>query len=128
MKKLIPILFLLITLYSKAQDKPAKIEQYCELIATGKLFSSKVTIDVDYGEERRFFEFKDRRIKDELGKAKNFNLVVASLNYMGSIGWKFIDAYPITEGTGGKVLHFFFKKEFDRSELEEVGQKDTSSK
>lgn len=120
MKKLL-LIFLTIPSFTFAQDK---IEQYCELIAQGKLLSSKVTIDVDFGEERKMFAFKDTRIKDELGKAKNFNSVVAALNYMGGIGWKFIDAFPITEGAGGKVLHFFFKREFDKSELDAVTAKD----
>jgi hypothetical protein len=119
-KKLL-LAFLMIPSLTFAQDK---IEQYCELIAQGKFMSTKVTIDVDYGEERKVFAFKDTRIKDELGKAKAFNSVVAALNYMGTIGWKFVDAYPITEGAGGKVLHFFFKREFDKSELDAVTTKD----
>jgi hypothetical protein len=115
------LIFLMIPSFTFAQEK---IEQYCELIAQAKLLSNKVTIDVDFGEERKLFAFKDTRIKNELGKAKNFNSVVAALNYMGTIGWKFVDAFPITEGTGGKVLHFFFKREFDKSELEVITAKD----
>jgi hypothetical protein len=39
---------------------------------------------------------------------------------MGSIGWKFVDAYPVSDGGTTKALHYYFKREFDKSELEEV--------
>ncbi|RPD41548.1 hypothetical protein [Chitinophaga barathri] len=116
MKKIIFFSLLLLSASTYAQEK---VEKYCELIATAKMFSTKVTIEIDFGQEKKFFEFKDARIKDDLGKAKNFNSVVDALNYMGSLGWKFVDAYPLTEGGGSKVLHFFFKKEFLKSELTE---------
>jgi len=130
MKKMITILLMLAALNTKAQDKPEKIDQYCELLATGKFLSYKVTINIDYGEEARVFEFKDKKIKDQLNKVKSFTSVVAAMNYMGSIGWKFIDSYPITEGAGAaeKGLHFFFRRTFDRAELEEVALKEPSVK
>ncbi len=121
MKKIIFFSLILLSANAYSQDK---VEKYCELIATAKMFSNKVTIEVDFGQEKKFFDFKDARVKDDLGKAKNFNSVVDALNYLGSLGWKFVDAYPLTEGGGGgKVLHFFFKKEFLKSELTEATAK-----
>jgi len=105
---------MLFTLQGIAQ----KVEKYCEIIATGRLLSRKVTIDIDYGEERKFFSFKDSRVKDELGKVQKFNSVVDALNYIGSLGWVFVNAFPISTGNGPAVYHFYFKKQFDTSELE----------
>jgi hypothetical protein len=98
-----------------------KVEQYCEMMAMQKLLSRKVTIDIDNGEERKLFEFKDTRVKDELGKVKSFNSVVDALNYLGRIGWKLVNAFPVTEGNTN-VYHFVFKREFDASELVEQKQ------
>lgn len=115
----ISLLIIVILLALSANSNAQKVEKYCELVATAKLFSAKVNIDVNFGEERKFFEFKDRRVKDSLGSVKRFNSVVDALNYMGQQGWKLVNAFPVSTGTtGGAVYHFFFKKEFDASEIE----------
>ena len=54
MKKLLTIgIFLISTLISNAQADTSTVEQYCQLIATPRLLSNKVTIDIDYGAENR---------------------------------------------------------------------------
>ena len=109
MKKLAFILLLLPTgLFAQ------KLEKYCEITAVQKMFSNKVTIAVDFGEERGLF--KDIRVRDEEGKVVKFNSLVDALNYMGSQNWKFINAFPISNGSQN-IYHFFFKKEYDASEL-----------
>jgi hypothetical protein len=107
---------------SRAQADTSRIEQYCELIAQGRLFSNKITIDIDFGEGRSFFRLKDTRVKDEItGKVKKFKSTVDALNYLGAQGWILVNAFPVTEsgGLGGaqNVYHFFFKKSFARDEL-----------
>ena len=93
-----------------------KVEQYCEMTAIQKLLSRKVNIDIDNGEERKLFSFKDTRVKDDLGKVKSFNSVVDALNYLGRLGWKLVNAFPISDGSQN-VYHYVFKREFDKSEL-----------
>jgi hypothetical protein len=115
---------LLTTSYAFSQSDTSKVEQYCELIAQGRLFSNKITIDIDFGEGRSFFRFKDTRVKDDItGKVKKFRSTVDALNYLGGIGWTLLNAFPVTENTGlggaQNVYHFFFKKTFDKSELVE---------
>ncbi|MDB5206691.1 MAG: hypothetical protein JWR72_1766 [Flavisolibacter sp.] len=53
-----------------------------------KLFSRKVTIDIDNAEERKWISFKGTRIKDELGKVKSFNSVIDAMNFLGRSGWQ----------------------------------------
>lgn len=93
-----------------------KVEQYCEMTAISKILSRKVNIDIDNGEERKLFSFKDRRVRDDLGKVKSFNSVVDALNYLGRLGWKLVNAFPVFDANQN-VYHYVFKREFDKSEL-----------
>jgi len=96
-----------------AQNDTTKVEQYCEVLATGKMFSNKVTIDIDFGQARKLWS--DNRIKDETGKLKNFNTVIDAMNYMGKQGWTLVTALLI--GTGPYVYHYIFRREVLKSEL-----------
>jgi hypothetical protein len=117
MKKVLIIsIVLLVSIVSNAQSDTSKVEQYCQIIATPRLVSNKVTIDIDFGEEKSFWS--DNRLKTEGGKIKKFNTVIDALNYMGKSGWIFINAYPVKMGET-EVFHFAFKKQFSRSELQQ---------
>ena len=122
-KLLFPTLCIL-SFSSFAQTDTSRVEQYCEMIAQGKLFSSKITIDIDFGEGRSYWSFKDTRVKDEItGKVKKFKSTVDALNYLGATGWILLNAFPVSENTGfggpQNVYHFFFKKTFLETELTE---------
>ena len=113
MKKLFGVAILLLAVVAvRAQ----KIEQYCEMTAQAKLFSRKVTIDIDNGEERKWISFKDTRVKDDMGKAKSFYSVVDALNFLGRSGWKLVNAFLVTESSQS-IYHYVLKREFDKSEL-----------
>ncbi len=115
MKKIILIsLITCISITSFSQNDTTKIEQYCEVVATPRLLSNKVTIDINYGEEKSIW--KDTRLKTDEGKLKKFNTVVDALNYMGKDGWMFINAFPAVNGTT-QIYHYVFKKMFLKSEI-----------
>ncbi len=115
MKKLLTIgIFLMSTLVSNAQTDSSKVEQYCQVIATPRLLSNKVTIDIDFGDEKSFW--RDNRLKTEGGRLKKFNTIIDAMNYMGKEGWIFINAYPVRIGET-EVYHFAFKKQFSKSAL-----------
>lgn len=96
-----------------AQSTPAtatqgtRTEEYCMLMATQKLLSTKVIITIDYGQERKFFS--DTRYKDAEGKVQSFNSVIDALNFMNSEKWEFVNAYVITVG-GQNVYHYVMKR------------------
>jgi len=114
MKKIIGTVMLsLVVSLCFAQTDTASIEQYCQVIATPRLLSNKVTIDIDYGEEKSFWN--DSRLKNNDGKLKKFNTIIDALNFMGQQGWVFINAYPVKTNTT-EIFHFAFKKTFKRSE------------
>jgi len=91
------------------QDAPPPQKKvFCEIVGTQKLMSSKVTIEVDFGEETSFFA--DNRIKDEAtGKAKTFNSMIDALNFFGTQGWNFEQAYTVTVGQQN-VYHFLMSR------------------
>ena len=116
MKKFLAIgIFLISTLISNAQSDTSKAEQYCQIIATPRLLSNKVTIDIDYGDEKSFWH--DTRLKTDAGKLKKFNTVIDAINYMGREGWIFMNAYPVRLGET-EIYHFAFKKQFLKSDLQ----------
>lgn len=116
MKKILIIgIFLISTLISNAQTDTSIVEQYCQLIATPRLLSNKVTIDIDFGDEKSFW--RDNRLKTDVGILKKFNTIIDALNYMGREGWIFINAYPVHLGQT-EIFHFAFKKQFQRSALQ----------
>ena len=115
MKKVITIVsFLIVTFTSYAQTDTSKIEQYCQVIATPRLLSNKVTIDIDFGEEKSVW--RDTRLKTYDGRIKKFNTIIDALNFMGKEGWIFVNAFPINIGTT-QVYHYGFKKIFLKSEV-----------
>ena len=81
---------------------------YCELVAKGKMLSSKVSIVVDYGQKKKLFG-KAQKIQGSDGKTKIFHSVIDALNFMDKNGWEHVDSYFITSGKSN-VLHFLFKK------------------
>ena len=116
MKKVIIFSIILLATYTTfAQTDTSKIEQYCQVIATPRLLSNKVTISIDFGEEKSIWS--DNRIKNIDGKLKKFNTVIDALNFMGREGWFFINAYPVRNGDSD-VYHFAFKKQFNRSDVQ----------
>jgi len=116
MKKIIAIsIFLISTLVLNAQSDSSKVEQYCQVIATPRLLSNKVTIDIDFGDEKNFW--RDTRLKTDGGNLKKFNTIIDALNYMGMAGWIFINAYPVHVGQN-EIFHFAFKKQFSKTELQ----------
>jgi hypothetical protein len=101
--------FLLICSTSFSQNDSVKVEQYCQLIVTPRLFSNKVTVDIDLGEEKSFW--RDERMQTIDGKIRKFNTIIDALNFMGKQGWIFINTYPV-EGGGTIIYHYAFKKDF----------------
>jgi hypothetical protein len=101
--------FFLICSTAFSQSDSIKVEQYCQLIVTPRLFSNKVTVDIDFGEEKSFW--RDERIQTYDGKIRKFNTIIDALNFMGKQGWIFINTYPV-EGGGTVIYHYAFKKDF----------------
>ena len=127
------LMFISISMGVVAQ-KPYKV--FCELLGTGKLFSNKVTVTVDFGQETSFwFGSSNQYLVDDNGKAIKFNSMVDAMNYMGKRGWVFEQAYVVTTNQQN-VYHWLLSKEvtqdFDDNQesikLEESDKKKDSHK
>lgn len=107
-KVLLTLSALLIPLAVPAQEK---YTAFAELLGFQKgLFSKKVKVNVDFGQEVSFWKAGDMRIVSEDGKDIVFNSMVDAMNFMGKCGWKFEQAYVVTEGTQN-VYHWLLSKE-----------------
>ena len=113
MKKCLFLMVMFISMGVVAQ-KPYKV--FCELLGTGKLFSNKVTVTVDFGQETSFwFGSSNQYLVDDNGKAIKFNSMVDAMNYMGRRGWEFEQAYVVTIGNQN-VYHWLLSKEVTQDE------------
>lgn len=116
MKHLICILFAaMISVSAFAQDNLKTKEVYCEIVGTGNLTGTKVKIEIDFGQENKFWtQYKDKFLVDENGKPVKFNSMVHAMNHMSKLGWRFKQAIVASEASGmGKqnVYHFILGKE-----------------
>lgn len=91
-------------------------EVYCEIVCTQiKLTSPKCAVAIDYGQDRKLSD--SRVVVDELGNTMIFNSVMDALNWMGTLGWKFKQAYTITDYlTKDQIYHYLFAKELKEGE------------
>jgi hypothetical protein len=83
--------------------------RYCLIMATERLLSKKVVVDIDFGQEK-FFLRNTTRLLDSLGNAINFNSSNDAINFMSSNGWEFVTAYAITMSSGVNVYHYLMRR------------------
>ncbi|MDR9399337.1 MAG: hypothetical protein RI562_09755 [Salibacter sp.] len=84
--------------------------QYVEIVGASKAFSSKLNIQIDFGQEVKFLKAsKNTVIKDKEGKNLEFNSMVDALNFMSANGYEFVDSYAITV-SNSNVFHFLLRK------------------
>lgn len=112
MKKVLFIIAIVFAaLVANAQQKPHKV--YAELLGTANFLQTKVTIKVDFGQEISFWQqHAQRQLVDKNGKDIQFNSMVDAMNYMGTLGWEFEQAYVVTVGQQN-VYHWLMSKVID---------------
>jgi hypothetical protein len=65
---------------------------FIEFNPVGKLFSTKVRIRVDFGQDRSRGRINDSQITDSDGKAIEFNSLVDALNFFDQLGYEFLES------------------------------------
>jgi len=115
MKKLI---FSLLIIFCSLAVNAQKNYVYCELVGTGKLMSSKVNVQADFGQKTSVWKGVGY-IKGEDGKAISFNSMVDAMNYFGNQGWEFVQAYVVT-ANNQNVYRWLLKKEVSEEELTKI--------
>lgn len=80
---------------------------YCQIVGKSNLLGTKVKIFVDYGQK---ISWSVRQvIRDKEGTIMKFNTVIDALNFMKSNGWKYVNNYAISYGTGS-VYYYLLEK------------------
>lgn len=84
--------------------------EFVQIVGTSKLFSKKVTIQIDFGQNVKFFSSgKETQIKGENGKRKKFNSMIDALNFMSQNGYDFVQAYAFAVNNQN-VYHYLLEK------------------
>ena|SRR5687767_11086629 len=75
--------------------------EYVQIVGTTKLLSTKLTIDIDFGQRNKVWSGKDTQIKDVDGKRMEFNSMIDALNFMTTNNYEF---------SNQNVYHYLLKK------------------
>ncbi len=87
---------------------------YMQIIGTSKFLSNKVTIQIDFGQRKKFWSSsKGGVLKDERGRPIVFNSMIDALNFMSENGFEFENAFAITVGSQN-VYHYMLKRKEDK--------------
>ena len=82
--------------------------EYVRIVGTSNLLNTKVTIDLEFGQQNKLFSTKDTKILNSDGSPLVLNSMVDALNFMSENGYEFISAYAIT--TGNQNVYHYLKK------------------
>ena len=83
--------------------------EYVEIVGETKAFSSKLTIQLDFGQKNKLWGNKEYDLKGEDGKKLEFNSMIDALNFMTKNGFEFVQAYAITISTQN-FYHYLLRK------------------
>jgi hypothetical protein len=88
--------------------------QYCMLIISNRMLSSKKDIDLDFGAQNSTIVKSNESVIQETLKVRDFYTVIDALNYMASIGWQIEHLTPFdTYSEGGtKGTYRYLMKRF----------------
>ncbi|MFP3594239.1 hypothetical protein [Chryseobacterium sp. SIMBA_038] len=115
MKKLLILSLISFSAFAFAQtvnDVPLKdIDvDYVQIIGTGRSLSTKVNVEIDFGQETKSISFKNgTSIKDEKGRNIKFNSMMDALNFMSANGYAFQFAYT-TNDEKDRSIYYILKK------------------
>lgn len=83
--------------------------EYVRIVGTSKLLTTKLTIEIDFGQRTKFFSSgKETIVKDMDGKPIDFNSMIDALNFMSKNGFEFVTAYALSVGNQN-VYHYLLK-------------------
>lgn len=106
--------FLIIASFVYAQsvnDVPlSDIEaKYIRIVGTSKMLSTKVLINIEFGQQVKMFKAKSTQLRDKNNKPITLNSMVDAMNLMDKYGYEFVQAYAFNVGNQA-VYHYLMKK------------------
>src|SRR3954464_6099926 len=101
------LLISLLFLFSFRSFSQQKVEKYCEVFMTSRVFSKGVNVFIDLGKDRSLLPFKNTSVKEDLEHVKKYTTVVDALNYMSSLGWSMVNSTSYQVGGNTDRLNFY---------------------
>ena len=84
--------------------------EYIQIVGTSKLMSDKVKIEIDFGQDTKFFSSnKDTMVKAADGSNMQFNSMIDALNFLSKNGYSFVQAYAFAVNNQN-VYHYLMRK------------------
>lgn len=83
--------------------------EYVQIVGTSKLFSTKLTIDIDFGQNDNLWKSSDTKLVDDKGKTVSLNSMIDALNFMVSNGYEYVNSYAITV-SNQNIYHYLCRK------------------
>lgn len=83
-------------------------------------FGNDCTISVDFGQAKKITQ--PQIVVDEMGEPIIFNSIIDALNWMSSLGWRFKQAFTITDPLSkDNIYHYLLAKEIQEGEAIDAG-------
>lgn len=85
---------------------------YVQIVGNERLFSNKVNVEIDFGQDTKFFK-DGTSIRDEKGNLVKFNSMMDALNFMSKNGYTFQFAYTrrgLETDVQDQFTYFILKK------------------
>ncbi len=83
--------------------------EYVEIVGTSKLLSTKLNIDLDFGQYNSIWKYSDTEVKNSLGKRVDLNSMIDALNFMVKNGYEYVNSYAITVNNQN-VYHYLLRR------------------
>ena len=83
--------------------------KYIEIIGSQRSVSSKMNIEIEFGQKGNLIGSNNTKIKDENGERVLFNSMVDALNFMDKNGYEYLDSYT-TSFNDNSTYHYILKK------------------
>lgn len=84
--------------------------EYIQIVGRQKFLSSKVNVEIDFGQDAPLFgSARHTIIKDKDGIKMVFNSMVLALNFMTKYGYEFVQAYT-THGEDSSTVYYLMRK------------------
>ena len=119
MKNILLFVILITTTTLFAQETK---EVYCH-VSPGmgtSWFGNDCTISVDFGQAKKITQ--PQIVVDEMGEPIVFNSIIDALNWMSSLGWRFKQAFTITDPLSkDNIYHYLLAKEIQEGEAIDAG-------
>lgn len=103
--------------YIQSQNLNTLDVPYIEVVLCPRPLTTRFFVEIDYGQETRFFSFRDRRLANRSGEYVDFSSRIAAINYMVSLGYEIFDHQYMFDAGGDISGQRLLMRKKDGSEI-----------